>query len=197
MIASSFGSAAPNSLSAFEKLIGWGLPKEYREFLGKWNGGRVVPNGRYVTDLKHEVIIDVLFGLETKPELNLEEWHRMYRDEVPKDVVIVGGDPFGNLFLLSLLDKVYFWDQMRKFRSSSENANAYLVCEGFERFLKNTLTGEGRHSPDIMGPRGPKLIENIWHDAGGGKLQEISRKTYIEFSRHEGFGFFQKAATNH
>ena len=194
MIDLSFGAASPDALGGFETQLGWRLPSEYREFLSQKNGGRVKPNNRYLADSRIVVTIDVLFGLGIKPGLDLQEWHRKFLQELPRDMMIIGGDLFGNFFVLGLLDKVYFWDHIRKLERSSDSGNAYLVCEGFDRFLSGALSPKAGHFEDIRGPKGSKLPESIWYDLGGGKLQEIDRKTYIEFSRHEGFRLFDSKA---
>jgi len=185
-----FGSTDRNILDDFEKSLGSKLPFDYKLFLESSNGGCLSSNTFKVSYLDDTIELDVLFGLGTERDFDLRVWRQEYQDDLPQDKLVIGGDPYGNLFVLGLEKSgIYLWDQIRRFEKSSDIGNAYLVGENFTQFVKK-LTQES--SDKIVGPLGTKLLQNVWHDAGNGTKQEINRLVYVAFSRVNGFNLTER-----
>jgi len=187
-----FGSLDAELLDKFEESLGHGLPLDYRLFLESSNGGCLSPDAFRSSSLGEIVIVDVLFALDVEPDFDLRTWREECEGELPSNMLVIGGDPFGGLFVLGLETQgVYFWDQAGRLAASSKNGNAYSISRNFSSFM---IELTGYTTGEIKGLLGKKLLQNIWHDAGGGKMQEINRSTYSEFLRIGGFQLFRQYA---
>ncbi|MDH5640371.1 MAG: SMI1/KNR4 family protein [Nitrospira sp.] len=98
-----------NDISWFEDAIGGRLPAAYRRFLLKYNGGRPKP---YYT---HELALSIFYGIKpTKKMYDLLVNCRRMQKWLPKDVIPIGQDTFGNEICLAVKGKnrgkLYFWD---------------------------------------------------------------------------------------
>src|SRR5437868_2255405 len=84
-------SISIEALSDFEKMIGYALPSDYREFLIRCNGGRVEA-GLVVTlqDGTEKCAIDYICGLRDGPGLySLVSIYGVWRDRIPKGLICI------------------------------------------------------------------------------------------------------------
>ena len=143
MAIKSFGQACVKDIDTFESFNGFRLPDDYVAFLLKYNGGIVEPykNSIYIKDLKEEVNIDVLFGMNTtEPELSVELWLNDYKKDMPQNSLIIG-DSYQHGFIVLLCTGedigVYYWDHAYVFPCSTDETNTYFITDTFSNFIKN------------------------------------------------------------
>lgn len=110
--------APADNLAAFEQLIGHNLPDDYCRFLINCNGGYV--GGRYwfvgmsPDGEKVEAGVHHIGGFRDEPHFSLL-WNReCYTGRIPKPLIWIHDDPFGNAICLGISGeyrgRVYFWD---------------------------------------------------------------------------------------
>jgi hypothetical protein len=145
MLAGSKGSiATPDEIKYFEQKIGVTLPQDYREFLLTQNGG--IPTKSHVrVPNNRESVVQSIYSL-TNPSKIYTIYHliEVYRDRIPKDMLPIGDDPAGNLFLLGLnsgnsYGKVYFWDHEQEADNKEQPyyKNIYFVSNTFADFIND------------------------------------------------------------
>ena len=114
--------APQDKLENLEKKLGVKLPEEYRDFLIKCNGGYV--GGRYwytdeAADGKYiEVGVHHIGGFRDESyfslESSLESYQHPEEPRIPKELLWIMDDPFGNATCIGLKGeyrgKIYFWD---------------------------------------------------------------------------------------
>lgn len=144
MLIQGFGEKANlSNIKTFEANNKIELPKDYVNFLIRYNGGNIELNDAnviHVDDLGGDINIDVLFGVNTKePELSIEFWINKYKNEMPQGTVIIG-DSYQHGFIILLCvgedAGVYYWDDTYEFPCSDDAANTYFVADTFTDFIK-------------------------------------------------------------
>jgi cell wall assembly regulator SMI1 len=99
--------ASDDAIGRLERHIGRALPDAYRGYLRQQDGGRLSNNSECV---KH------IFGIDGAVPEWANMWKRLdtYADRVPRWLLPVASDEFGNLFAISLREEdrgsVWFWD---------------------------------------------------------------------------------------
>lgn len=128
----------------FEKENRLALPKDYRRFLLRTNGGTFVPgeNNEEFTafaaeGVEESVIIDALFGFGHDRGLNISEWREEYSDELPEECVIIGSSVAGELLLFWEDGRtgVYLWDHCLELDQSTEEECLYRIAGSFSEFF--------------------------------------------------------------
>ena len=137
-----YGKIDKDEVYKFETEIGFELPDDYKEFLIESNGG--IPEIKYSTftidELKEDIGLQVLYGLNLDENLDLREWNEEYEDDLLDDCLIIGhGLGFGFIVLINSPEAsgIYFWDNCFELENSSEEENIYKISDTFEKFLKN------------------------------------------------------------
>lgn len=99
--------ASSIEISRLEIRAGRELPRDYRTFLERQNGGWLQDNDQ---------ALEKIFSLsDTVPDY-VNIWHKLevFSERVPSWLLPVGQDVYGNLFAISLRDSdlgsVWFWD---------------------------------------------------------------------------------------
>jgi cell wall assembly regulator SMI1 len=89
-----------------ERKLGVAFPPIYRNFLRAYNGGHVNPDTIDILNLPGSPTdIMVLFGIgRPTPMDNIEKNLQMYRGRIPTNVIPIGTDSLGNLFVVSVDD---------------------------------------------------------------------------------------------
>jgi len=96
-------------IKSFEKTIGGRLPASYRRFLLTHNGGRPEPH------FSKETPLAAFYGIKAQEKYNdlLANYRRMHK-WLPKEVIPIGGDVFGDKVCLAIKGKnrgkIYGWD---------------------------------------------------------------------------------------
>lgn len=128
----------------FEKKIKHLLPDDYKKFLLENNGGH--PENcvfSYAMDDKeNESLVNIFNAIYTGKTYNLLIDYEYYQEQkrIPKNMLPIADDPFGNLICLSISGKdygsVYFWDhELEVLRPAFENL--FLISDSFQDFIDN------------------------------------------------------------
>ena len=105
------GPAPAEAIERLERHAGQPLPPDYRAYLSQHDGGRLEDNNEALNEV---------FGVGPDAPEWASMWAKLdlYADRVPKWLLPVASDAFGNLFAVSLRDQdkgsVWFWDHERE-----------------------------------------------------------------------------------
>ncbi len=138
MSISPYGRLNAARVAKFESVLGFALPKDYREFLLLNNGGKFHGATVLVPGLDERVALDVFLGLDLEQGQNLDEWNLTMRKDLTDGSLIIGTDPGGGFILLSAYSSwagVYYWDHAFWFEKSSPKNNLYLIAESFSALM--------------------------------------------------------------
>lgn len=132
-----------------ENYVGLCFPREYREHLLKFNGGRCTPKVFYFLEngKNSSSCIDWFLAIYDGEFNNLRNSIEIYKiDEkrMPEHIVPIAHDPFGNQICISCgtLDYgyIYFWDHENEvdyaMSSDDDYSNLYLIAISFNEFLE-------------------------------------------------------------
>lgn len=134
-------------LADIETELGIRLPREYKEFISKYNGGRPRPGGFVIQSGAHEdrSLVDFFFSFTPGDLYDIVKYHKRLKGRIPSDLLPIAIDPFGNIICLSVSGategKVFFWDHEKEPEENSPPSydNVYLIADNFESFI-NSLT---------------------------------------------------------
>lgn len=142
-----------DELRRAESVIGATLPKEYRQFLLKHNGGRPDPADFRITWKDRERLargwristVGDFHSIYDGQALNLLEDFKFYRERLPKDMLAVARDPGGNAIVLGLAGenrgKVFFWiNNLPAEFEETDFANLGFVADNFDALLNSLFT---------------------------------------------------------
>jgi hypothetical protein len=143
----SFGKATKQMIDDFEKLIGFTLIDDYKQFLSTYNGGTSKSGYStfWVEELSEDIPLDVLFGIVDDVDFDLRDWNNEYKDDLLPNAIIIGRDPgAGFIVLINNAEDsgVYYWDHSLNFDKSDEDNNVYLVSDSFQSFADGLKTPE-------------------------------------------------------
>lgn len=138
--------APQRELEEFEVGLGTTLPDDYRRFLVSCNGGFAggrfwfqgpTPEGKPADAGVHHV-----GGFRGEGHFSLT-WHqKCYEGRIPKPLLWIMGDPFGNAICLGVTSKhrgkVYFWDHENE--PDEDEWNGEVETAGNVRLLANSFT---------------------------------------------------------
>lgn len=125
-----------------ERDLGTALPPEYRHFLLQHNGGRPERNYFQIEDGNGDSLIDWFLCIRPGDANDLASVVRMFQNRVPRTLLPIARDPFGNLICIAVsgenVGKVYFWDHEEEVAEGEipDYRNLHLVSESFDRFLE-------------------------------------------------------------
>lgn len=130
-------------LRILEKYWEINLPKTYRDFLLKYNGGKCGPNHFIFKESLGGSSVRYFFGLVENNSMNLMEEIKTYHKRIPGNMFPMGNDHCSNLVLLSVKGpdrgKIYFWDHEQEAdtdRGEAPNySNLTLIADSFEEFI--------------------------------------------------------------
>jgi cell wall assembly regulator SMI1 len=132
-------------IDVFEARVGVSLPRPYREWLLKHNGGQPSPSGfRYNGEVGPYTDGNVawFYAIYDGGISNLEIEFLVYKvdaNRLPQNLIPIATDPFGNQIVLSVagadVGKVYFWDHEEEPIPPSY-ANCHLIADSFDEFIE-------------------------------------------------------------
>jgi hypothetical protein len=138
--------APHDELEAFEADLGGKLPADYRRFLVACNGGYVggrfwfkgpTPEGNTA-----EAGVDHIGGFRDESYFSLKRRRAVYKGRIPKDLLWIMDDPFGNAICLGIAGKhsgkVYFWDHEEE--PDEEEWDGRVETAGNVTLLANSFT---------------------------------------------------------
>lgn len=147
---------APSRIAEWETETGLALPAGYRAFLSKVDGGYPYPNVLFnalpveaYPDAAEGIFLSAIFAFDQV----LKHWNReVYGDATPPEMLLIGNDPGGLQFLLSLRGddhgKVFAWFHSANAWGSDGNDDTALfpVADDFLSLLEmlsDTPTADG------------------------------------------------------
>jgi hypothetical protein len=137
----------PEQIEVVEKFVGLSFPKEYKEHLLRYNGGRCSPsvftfveNGEETTSA-----VDWFLAIYDGKYDNLVSYINIYKkdeERLPIRMLPIANDAGGNLVCISCSGadegKVFFWDHEKEDLPgilNDEYANMYFIANSFTQFL--------------------------------------------------------------
>jgi hypothetical protein len=137
-----YGNLLIEDIEYLENTLGFDLPDDYVEFLIKNNGGKIQDSCIYIEKIQEFIFFDVFYGISLPPKaLNLYFWFNEFKDDMPKNSLVIADEIGGGLFLLVNLETdywdkgVYYWDDSYRFPSSSDDDNCYFIAPTFTEFI--------------------------------------------------------------
>lgn len=139
---------ADREIRLVEQAFGTDLPSEFREWLGRTNGGLPTAENNFICretlpEIPTSVRIEEFFDAEQILSVSHD-----YGRRVPSGFAPIGHDGDGNLVLLGLLDEfrggVYFWDHENEPAAArllgtndhSWDENIYSLANSWSEFLE-------------------------------------------------------------
>jgi hypothetical protein len=128
-------------LSAVEEMWGFNLPKDYREFLLKTNGGQPEKPLFSFYEQDHGSCIDHFFGIKKSFNDNILLKQKNAGIRFPDNFLPIAREICGNLILLSVKNadrgKIYFWDHEMEADEGEipDYSNLTLIANSFEEFI--------------------------------------------------------------
>lgn len=133
--------ASLDAINELELIIGASLPRDYKEFMLKYDGGVPEPAAFDIQEESNSSVVKAIFGLET-PLVNSSVKYNidLYKNRIPNDFMPIGSDAFGNRIVLGVRDKwagkIFFWDHERESDEvGGYYGNIFLISNSFEDFL--------------------------------------------------------------
>jgi hypothetical protein len=140
------------ALVRFEATIGQQMPDDYRDFLIQCNGGYgcgyVQFHGPTPEGHPADACVNHVGGFREETYFSLEsafENYQQYETRIPKDLIWIADDPFGNAICLGISGvhrgRVYFWDHEKEpdpdeWDGCVETAgNIELLANSFAEFM--------------------------------------------------------------
>lgn len=122
----------------FEKILGIKLPKDYKVFLKKNNGGKPMPNSFDFDNGDDASCVDKFLSItDNNKNKSMCEYMSMYKGRIPKGFLIIAHDPGGNLILLGVSEGqkgLYFWDHEKEDDEEPSFKNMHYIAKSFEKF---------------------------------------------------------------
>ncbi len=136
----SWAPVTEREVNGFERSIKCSLPKDYRAFILKWNGGR------FAVPVRYAPAIDTLWGgaVHTFLSFNcpvdlayrdIEETWRMHHKRVPANTVPIGESGEDMILINTRDNHVLYWERDKEMDSLPQD-NQVLLAEDFNTYLK-------------------------------------------------------------
>jgi hypothetical protein len=141
-----FGPLKTDVLGSIEQAYNITLPKDYRDFLLVFNGGKPIESEFSLKDSSNSSLVAGFFGITDSKDYNLLfHYVVIYTGRIPSNTIPIADDQCGNIILLSVKGqdrgKVYFWDHEREADPSQGEKPSYdnltLIADSFEEFINN------------------------------------------------------------
>jgi hypothetical protein len=130
-----------SDINNFEKRFNLKLPKDYREFLLKNNGGKPTFRKFITVCKKIKSSIMLFFPIAEIETENLERNYLLFNqgNKTPKNLVPIGHDPIKNQICISVEGEdfgyVYFWDMDEEVNLVPSYKNMVPIAKSFTEFI--------------------------------------------------------------
>jgi hypothetical protein len=119
------------------------LPKQYVDFLLKYNGGYPQESNFKISDNQGESLVNKFYGIGDMKS-NLAKVFEVLEGEIPEDFISIANDPGGNEILLGVSgeyqDKIYLW--IHDIEPEDEMGNVFILADSFSEFFNNLYETE-------------------------------------------------------
>lgn len=135
-----FGQLQEGEINDFEKENKIKLPKDYRDFLLAFNGGKPSLNRN---ENPADGVAYILGMHNGEYYASLYKHVDMFKNRLPLSTFPIATDTFGNLFIMSVhvenYGHVYFWDHEEEpeFQDGHYVDNCSFVAYSFSEFINN------------------------------------------------------------
>ncbi|HEM2741744.1 SMI1/KNR4 family protein [Streptococcus suis] len=138
-----FGHAKIEDIHELEKEFNIVLPKDYKQFLLDFNGGKTIDYELNKISIPHsdgEINLDLLFGVRPDEQgTDIGKWTEEYIDDILEHSLIIG-DTVQHGFIIIWIsgdenEGVYYYDHTYTLASSYDGGNAYYLASTFTEFL--------------------------------------------------------------
>jgi hypothetical protein len=167
----SYVSDPTSAIEDWERANNLKLPEDYRQFMIRYNGGRVFPRlfkhrmeplkaGLYV-DETGETFLDLIFSWETVEA----HWQkRTYGEGVPPGHLVIGDSPGGIQVLMSVgpanSGTIVSWYHSNSRWGTEDNTKTYFLADSFAEFLR-ALYDNGTDHNDWYIPIYDKIAKDL------------------------------------
>ena len=137
--------ASQEEIQKFEQELNCTLPEEYVDFLMKYNGGGVDPDSaNFIFSNKNkqeDSLVDWFYTLTPDEDYNIQNNMDIFSDRIPKGVLTIGCDPFGNQILIGTTKhhgEIFFWDHEEENYDDDEDPtwdNISKISSSFSEFF--------------------------------------------------------------
>jgi SMI1-KNR4 cell-wall len=141
--------ASEQAIQEFESQFGGRFPDDYRLFLSTTNGGRPDPSALTFRagDSISDCSVRYFLTLDKKEKrYSLHQFLSTYGDRIPKGLVPIACDSFGNLLLLDVggpnSGAVYFWDHENENMDEPGWDNVFQVATSFAALEQSLQEGD-------------------------------------------------------
>ena len=136
-----------DEIEKFEEKIDAKLPKDYVEFLLKYNGGRPKQDAynNMIEPINSQIdggAVSWFYTLAEDYHYNLFKNYQIFENRMPKELIPIGDDGGGNQICLAVggdnYGKVYFWDhdwENDDEEQEPDYSNVYLIANSFTEFV--------------------------------------------------------------
>jgi hypothetical protein len=119
------------------------LPKQYVDFLLKYNGGYPQESNFKISDNQGESLVNKFYGIGDMKS-NLAKVFEVLEGEIPEDFISIANDPGGNEILLGVSgeyqNKIYLW--IHDIEPEDEMGNVFILADSFSEFFNNLYETE-------------------------------------------------------
>lgn len=133
-----------SEISEIERIIGIKLPKEYSEFLLKFNGGKPIRNCFVLDSEDYKEVSHFYSERFSIYSGDLIKSINKYTDQIPSHYLPVAESPNGDVFCISLkkidFGSVYIWDhEMANYDGKPWEENMLKLAETLSIFLESLV----------------------------------------------------------
>lgn len=132
-----------HDIEQFEQEYDVMLPRQYVDFLLKYNGGYPQEANFKISDDEGESLVNKFYGIGDMKS-NLGKVFEVLEGEIPEDFISIASDPAGNEILLGVSGdyqgKVYFW--IHDIEPVAKMDNMFILADSFAEFFNNLYESE-------------------------------------------------------
>lgn len=130
-------------IEKFEKNNNMHLPKQYKNFLLEYNGGRVEPNVFKISSNEGESVLNIFYGIGNIKN-NLEKKIEIFDELLEIGFIPIARDSGGNQICLGVredyYDQIFFWTHDEEYNDAMDNM--HYLADNIQAFINNLYDSE-------------------------------------------------------